>query len=103
MFAAENRAYFEVMFRPDLLRKNDADLINASLVSYQLLRETVSAVLGGSPTEDQLAARVTIAWAQAHGLATLWLDGNLGYYAGLGDLDALSRQVFGLPAVDVEA
>ncbi len=98
MFAAEHRAYFEVMFRPDLLRKNDADLLTASLESYQLLLDCVRAVTPGDPSEDELAARATVAWAQAHGLAKLWIDGNLSYYAELNDLDALARQVFGLAA-----
>lgn len=97
MFAAEHRAYFEVMFRPDLLRKNDADLLAASLESYQLLLDCVHAVTPGDPSEDELAARSTVAWAQAHGLAKLWIDGNLAYYAELDDLDMLARQVFGLP------
>ena len=98
MFAAENRAYFEVMFRPELLRRDDSALAEASLAAYQVLLETVSAAYGGNLTQDELALRATTAWAGAHGLSTLWLDGNLAHYAGLSDLDALARQVFGLPA-----
>jgi AcrR family transcriptional regulator len=97
MFAAEHRAYFEVMFRPELLRRNDAALAEAGLAAYQVLLQAVSAVLGGNATPDEIALRATIAWAHAHGLATLWLDGNLAHYAGLSDLDALARQIFGLP------
>jgi AcrR family transcriptional regulator len=97
MFAAEHRAYFEVMFRPELLRKSDAALAEASLAAYQLLLESVRAALG-DPTPDELALHATVSWSEAHGLATLWLDGNLAHYAGLSDLDALARKVFGLPA-----
>jgi AcrR family transcriptional regulator len=97
MFAAEHRAYFEVMFRPELLRRDDPALAEASLAAYQVLLDTVRDVLGGTPGEDELAMRATVAWAQAHGLATLWIDGNLAHYAKLTDLDALARQVFGLP------
>jgi len=96
MFAAEHRAYFEVMFRPELLRRDDPALAEAALAAYQVLLQTVGAALGGNPAPDELALRATVAWAGAHGLATLWLDGNLAHYAGLSDLDALARQVFGL-------
>ena len=96
MFAAEHRAHFEVMFRPELLRKDDPTLAEVSLGAYQLLLETARAALG-TPTDDELALHATVSWAEAHGLATLWVDGNLAHYAGLSDLDALARQVFGLP------
>ena len=97
MFAAEHRAYFEVMFRPELLRKDDPELAQVSLAAYQLLLETARSALG-DPDADALALHATVSWAEAHGLATLWVDGNLGHYAGLDDLDALARRVFGLPA-----
>jgi AcrR family transcriptional regulator len=96
MFAAEHRAHFEVMFRPELLRKDDPTLAEVSLGAYQLLLETARAALG-TPTDDELALHAAVSWAEAHGLATLWVDGNLAHYAGLSDLDALARQVFGLP------
>lgn len=97
MFAAEHRPYFQVMFRPELLRRDDPALVQASLAAYQVLLETVRATLGKDADEDELSLRATIAWAEAHGLATLWLDGNLAQNAGLSNLDALARRVFGLP------
>jgi len=96
MFAAEHRAHFEVMFRPELLRQGDPTLAEVSLGAYQLLLETARAALG-EPGEDELALHATVSWAEAHGLATLWVDGNLAHYAGLSDLDGLARKVFGLP------
>ena len=99
MFAAEHRAYFEVMFRPELLRKGDPELGQVARGAYEVLLETVRAALG-DPTPDELALQATIAWSKAHGLATLWVDGNLAHYAGLSDLDALAREVFGLPAAE---
>jgi AcrR family transcriptional regulator len=98
MFAAEQRAYFELMFRPELLRAGDAALEQASRLAYEQLLGVVRDAMGGEPTEADLALRATTAWALAHGLATLWLDGNLGVYAGQSDLDALARSVFGLAA-----
>jgi AcrR family transcriptional regulator len=96
MFAAEHRAYFEVMFRPELLRKGDETLAQVARGAYEVLEQTVRAALA-DPAPDVLALRATTAWAEAHGLATLWLDGNLAQYAGLSDLDALARAVFELP------
>ncbi|MFI5308237.1 MAG: TetR/AcrR family transcriptional regulator [Polyangiales bacterium] len=97
MFAVEHRAYFELMFRPELLRQDDPAFAHASRVAYDGLLEVVRAALGGDPAPDALALRATTAWALAHGLATLWLDGNLGTYAQQSDLDTLARSVFGLP------
>lgn len=97
MFAAEQRPYFEVMFRPELLRRDDPALIQASLAAYELLLETARAALGGNPSAEALALRATTAWAEAHGLSTLWLGGNLSHYAPAPSLDALARKVFGLP------
>jgi AcrR family transcriptional regulator len=98
MFAAEHRAYFEVMFRPELLRRDDPILAEVGREAYELLLEGVRAALG-DPAPEALAVNATIAWSQAHGLATLWLDGNLAHYAGISDLDAAARKVFGLPPV----
>jgi AcrR family transcriptional regulator len=97
MFAAEHRAYFEVMFRPELLRRDDPDLQRVALGAYQVLLEGVREALDPTVTPDELALHATTSWAEAHGLATLWLDGNLTQYAGLSDLDGLTRKVFGLP------
>ena len=75
-FAVSHRAHFAVMFRPELLHRDDVGLRRA--------RERTSEILYGSaaPTTDQLADGIA-AWAIVHGLATLWLDGNLP--APLGD------------------
>ncbi len=69
-FAVTNRAYFEVMFRPELHHRDDDDLRQARARTAQLLYGT------NAPTTEQLADGVA-AWAIVHGLATLWLDDNL--------------------------
>jgi AcrR family transcriptional regulator len=68
-FAHEHRAWFEVMFRPELLRTDDPDYIEARRSSFGQLRATTT---GGRP--DHLAYG---AWALVHGIAVLWLAGNL--------------------------
>ena len=69
-FATEHRAHFEVMYRPELYRGDDPELIAA--------KQAAATLLYGSdrPDLDQLSAGVA-AWAFVHGMATLWLNGNL--------------------------
>jgi AcrR family transcriptional regulator len=92
-FAVEHRAYFEVMFRPDLYRADDpavvaaraktGDSLSAGLAGREpsagvASREPSAGVAGREP--DRLAA-----WSIVHGLATLWLSGSLppaAYEAG---------------------
>ena len=69
-FAVTNRAYFEVMFRPELHHRNGGDLRQARARTAEMLYGT------DTPTSEQLADGVA-AWAIVHGLATLWLDDNL--------------------------
>jgi AcrR family transcriptional regulator len=86
-FATTNRAYFDVMFRPELLHRDDDDLRAAR-------RRTAETLYGtASPTTAQLADGVA-AWAIVHGLATLWLDGNLPPQLG-DDPAAVTRLVAG--------
>lgn len=68
-FAHEHRAWFQVMFRPELLRVDDPDYLDASRSSFRVLQETAAA--GGG---DDLAYG---AWGLVHGIAVLWLAGNL--------------------------
>ncbi|MEU8157796.1 TetR/AcrR family transcriptional regulator [Micromonospora sp. NPDC048986] len=75
-FAVTRRAYFEVMFRPEFYRADDAELIAARGRAGAVLRAGVAALPTGSapvdPGRDALAA-----WSIAHGFATLWLAGVL--------------------------
>lgn len=68
-FADEHRPWFEVMFRPDLVRGDDAELRGASASSFGQLRGSSAGAAG-----DALAYG---AWALVHGIAVLWLAGNL--------------------------
>ncbi len=89
-FAVRHRAYFEVMYRPELYHADDAAL--------QAARQQTSEALYGSLTEQQLSVgsdtRVAglAAWSLMHGLATLLLTGNLPPDA-VRDPEALARSV----------
>lgn len=88
-FAVDHRALFELMFRPEHLNREAPELAAAMDRSYQqLLQGVINAqragyAPGASPQDLALAA-----WTSVHGLATLWLDGNLQAHttAGLDEL-----------------
>jgi AcrR family transcriptional regulator len=69
-FAVSHRAHFEVMYRPELYRRDDAEVRQARAAAAVLLYGTTS------PDAGRLAAGAA-AWSLVHGLATLWLNGNL--------------------------
>ena len=68
-FAVEHSAHFRVMFDPDLLDRDDPDLIAARATTRAQLRAGITSA------NQELAALA--AWSLAHGYATLHLDGNL--------------------------
>ncbi|MGW5051820.1 TetR/AcrR family transcriptional regulator [Actinokineospora sp. NPDC004072] len=84
-FALGNPGHFEVMFRRDLLRADDARLAAARERSGQLLRRGV-----GDRADAALAA-----WSLVHGFAALWREGALAGSALATDPDpeALARQM----------
>lgn len=97
MFAAEHRAYFDIMFRPELLHNQDPALVRAAGDAYSVLTESVRATHHEDEDAESLELAAIRAWAEVHGLATLWLEGNLPKYAGRADLDRLVRKLCDLP------
>ena len=89
-FAVRHRAHFEVMFRPDLLRPSDPALVAARERSRQALYGPIGSV-PLDPNTDTLRAGVA-AWALVHGLATLYLGGNLPPALG-DDPEAITRAI----------
>lgn len=69
-FAVTHRAYFEVMYRPELYDQTDTALKQARAAAAVLLYRSQN------PDAGQLSEGVA-AWAMVHGIATLWLNGNL--------------------------
>ncbi len=89
-FAVRNRAHFEVMFRPEMLRVGDPALATARERSRQALYGPLGSV-ALAPGVDSLRAGVA-AWALVHGLATLYLDGNLPPALG-NDPEPIAREI----------
>lgn len=90
-FALENRAVFEVMFRPELLRFEEPELQQAASRASGLLFEGAAEVTrqaGGDPVVLAVAS-----WSIVHGLATLWLNGNLAVFGQDFDPLELARRV----------
>lgn len=77
-FATTHRQHFDVMFRPDLYRRDDADLIAAERRAAEQLYAGL-ARLGDAPPRAAAGSdpRAIAAWSLVHGFATLLLAGNL--------------------------
>ena len=72
-FSIEHPAHFEVMFRPDLYRADDAEVAKFRDETTRLLYGPA-----GDAFPDADALRVGIAgWSFVHGFASLWASGNL--------------------------
>jgi AcrR family transcriptional regulator len=96
-FAYEHRPYFEVMFRPELLRNDDPELVAAREAAGDQLRAGARrATRGGDNPDLPLAG-----WGLVHGITTLWLAGNLPART-IDEAEALFRRsarlLSGLPA-----
>jgi len=75
-FALTHRGHFEVMFRPELYRADDPDLIAARDAYFDGMYGAVEAGLADAGRYDVLGTAIA-AWSAAHGFAVLWLNGNL--------------------------
>ena len=84
-FAVSHRAHFEVMYRPELYRRDDPEVREARTAAAVLLYGTAT------PDAGQLAAGAA-AWSLVHGLATLWLNGNLPPQLGT-DPEEITRRI----------
>lgn len=85
-FAIAHRAHFEVMFRPELYRVDAPDVVEQRRRTAAALYGRAGEIADGDP-RDPAADRALVAgvagWSIVHGLAQLWMTGNLP--AALGD------------------
>jgi AcrR family transcriptional regulator len=75
-FAIENRAHFEVMYRPDLYHPDDLAVRDARARAGRALYAGVATVQSRPADVDTRVAGVA-AWSLVHGFASLWLHGSL--------------------------
>jgi AcrR family transcriptional regulator len=77
-FALTHRAHFEVMWRNDLLRRDDPALGAAADATFdQLIAGVRDAQADGWAAGADERSVAYLAWAAVHGLAVLWLNGPL--------------------------
>ena len=74
-FAIRHRAYFEVMFRPDLYDMDDVELQTARIRSFEVLYRAVEQGLGDHEP-DRVMGTAVAAWSAVHGFAALAIGGN---------------------------
>ena len=75
-FARDHPGHFVVMFTPEELDEDDAELAAARSRTFAVLQNGVSALAAGGRADDARAA-VVAAWSLVHGFASLWLHGSL--------------------------
>ncbi|GAA2827974.1 TetR/AcrR family transcriptional regulator [Kitasatospora aburaviensis] len=91
-FAVDHRAYFEVMFRPELYRTDDPEAAVARDRAGAVLAESARKLAPGGGSER---ATTLAAWSVAHGFAGLWLNGALPESAE-GNVEEVARSVLEL-------
>jgi AcrR family transcriptional regulator len=77
-FALDHPSHFAVMFDPSLLDADDLDYQRERDLAFEVLYEAIRRATHVRD-EQQLAAQTLAAWFSVHGIATLWLSGNLPY------------------------
>jgi AcrR family transcriptional regulator len=77
-FAVAHPAHFEVMWRNDLARRDDPALHAATDATFdQLIRGVRAAQAQGWAAGADERSVAYLAWSTVHGLAVLWLNGQL--------------------------
>jgi AcrR family transcriptional regulator len=78
-FALQNPGQYRVMFRAELLNKDDPDYHTASRAAFQVLEDAIREceAAAGSVDETTLHERCLLAWCAVHGFATLCLEGAI--------------------------
>ena len=75
-FAIAHPGHFAVMFRPELLHREDPDLLAAGAAAFGALATAIAQVRGAAHDDESVQFAAAGAWSLVHGFATLWLNGN---------------------------
>ncbi|MEV4238672.1 MULTISPECIES: TetR/AcrR family transcriptional regulator [unclassified Nocardia] len=78
-FSQENPGYFRLMFRPELSQPDKhPDAAAAGDAAFDVLADSIAdAVAAGLLPADKADTLAVMWWSLAHGMASLWLDGQL--------------------------
>ena len=93
-FATAHRAHFDVMFRPDLYRAGDPQLLEAQSRAETALYGGIRELSKKQAGPDHRVAGIA-AWSIVHGFASLWLTHSLPPELG-DDPEASARAVAAL-------
>jgi AcrR family transcriptional regulator len=100
-FAEQNPGRFEVMFRPGLVRADDPALQQAGDAAFGVLRQHIAACQRRGWREREPAdALAGAAWALAHGIAVLRMQGSLARHYPDPSLSGVGQLVTALTAGD---
>lgn len=77
-FALEHPAHFQVMWDVAAINADDPTLVAVRARAFDVLYGALRTGTGARD-EGQVAAQGLAAWAAVHGIATLWLTGNMPY------------------------
>jgi len=77
-FALDHPAHFQVMWDTTLVDPMNEDLKREHAAAFDVLYEAVRSATRAAD-ESEVRAQAMAAWAVVHGLATLWLSGNLPF------------------------
>lgn len=95
-FALTHHGYFEVMFRPNLYRTDDPDLVAAKAAAFEVMygsaRVSLEAHRRGTVSDEEVEGLVLAGWSASHGFATLALTANLSEHLAT-EQAALTAQV----------
>lgn len=78
-FSREHPAYFRLMFRPELSQPDKhPDTMEAGDAAFGVLTDAIAeCVRAGALPADKADTLAVMFWGLGHGLASLWLDGQL--------------------------
>ncbi|MFX0578086.1 TetR/AcrR family transcriptional regulator [Nocardia nepalensis] len=78
-FSQEHPGYFRLMFRPELSEPDKhPDAMAAGDAAFDVLAHTIAeCVAAGMLPADKADTLAVMWWSLAHGMASLWLDGQL--------------------------
>jgi AcrR family transcriptional regulator len=98
VFALQHPGHFDVMFRPDLHRKDDPELVAVRDAAFRVLYDSARAALGVE-TDDEALGMIAAGLSMSHGFATLWLDANLQAMIGDDPTAFIARLTDGVVAL----
>jgi AcrR family transcriptional regulator len=87
-FAVAQPGAFELMFRPELIDREDAAYLASSVAAFgQLSTLTLEAQETGWFSAVPAPQLTGVLWASVHGIAALWVQGSLPLATGVGTFD----------------